>query len=299
MRVLVTGSDGFVGRHLVAALRARGDAVEACGSPGAIGGLEITDDEAVSSRIDRTRPEAVVHLAGISSVAESHKHPTTAVAVNVLGAMNLLKGLREHARGARVLLVGAGEEYGRLAEGERAAEDHPLAPLSPYAASKVAVEVLARQALAAYGMAVVFARPFNHLGAGQASNFFLPSFAAQVIRIKRGEVAPLISVGDLTPVRDFTHVLDVVDAYLLLLKRGVTGETYNICSGQGRSIASLLEELQQIAKTSAAIRVEADRLRPTEIPWLIGDPGRIEALGWTRRRTVRRALEEVLEEHSQ
>jgi GDP-4-dehydro-6-deoxy-D-mannose reductase len=116
------------------------------------------------------------------------------------------------------------------------------------------------------------------------------------VAIARGGSAALVQVGDLTPVRDFSHVADVVDAYLLLLERGMPGEVYNVCSGQGLSIREALDALQELAGTHAEIRVDPARLRPTEIPWLVGDPSRLERLGWRRRRAVRDALRDVLEE---
>jgi GDP-4-dehydro-6-deoxy-D-mannose reductase len=295
VKVLVTGADGFVGTHVVQALRARGDTVEACGGPGGPAGLEIADAAAVLQRVEQSSPEGVIHLAGVSSVAWSHGNPLETHRVNVLGTMNLLQAIRAHVPSARLLLVGSGEEYGRLEQGERAAEDHILAPVSPYAASKVAVEVLARQYVATYGMAIILARPFNHVGSGQASNFVMPSFAEQLVRIARNADPPVITVGDLSPVRDFTHVLDVVDAYLLLLERGLPGEVYNVCSGEGWSIRAVLELLQQIAGTAAQIVVDPARLRPSEIPWLVGDPRRMESFGWTRRRPLRQALRDILD----
>lgn len=294
MRVLVTGADGFVGRHLCSAFEARGDTVWAAGGPGGVRALEITSQAEVAKCVADCKPEGIVHLAGISSVARSHAAPAEAVTVNVLGAAHLLQAVREHAPKARVLLVGSGEEYGRLEEGHPADEETPLAPLSPYAASKVAAETLGRQAIASYGTAVVFLRPFNHLGAGQAPGFVVPSFAAQLMKVSRGRSSPVIEVGDLAPVRDFTHVLDVVDAYLLLLAHGQPGEAYNICSGKGWSIRQVLEALQQIVGTSAEIKADPSRLRPAEIPWLVGKPARIERLGWKRQRTVEQALTEAV-----
>jgi GDP-4-dehydro-6-deoxy-D-mannose reductase len=143
---------------------------------------------------------------------------------------------------------------------------------------------------------VVFLRPFNHLGAGQAPGFVVPSFAAQLVKVSRGQSAPVIEVGDLSPVRDFIHVLDVVDGYLLLLSQGQAGEPYNICSGKGFSIREVLDALQGIAETRAEIRVDPARLRPAEIPWLVGAPRRIEQLGWKRQRTVEQALREAIAE---
>ena len=295
MKVLVTGADGFVGTHLVQALRARGDTVEPCGGPDVPGGLEVTRWAAVEARVRESAPDAVIHLAGISSVARSHEHPATTVAVNVLGAANLLESVKRHASRARVLLVGSGEVYGAVASGHPAIETDLLRPLSPYAASKVAAEVLGRQMAASYGLHVVLARPFNHLGPGQAPGFVVPSLTRQLLDIARGAAPPVVEVGDLSPVRDFSHVLDVIDGYLLLLERGQPGEVYNLCSGTGSSIRELLDELQRLIGTHAEVRVDPQRLRPVEIPWLVGDPTRMESLGWRRVRTVRDALSDVIE----
>jgi GDP-4-dehydro-6-deoxy-D-mannose reductase len=296
VKVLVTGADGFVGTHLVRAMRARGDTVEACGGPGRGGALEITDAPAVLRRFEQFKPEGVIHLAGISSVAWSHQYPRETHRVNVLGTANLLEAVRKATPRARVLLVGSGEEYGKLERSVRAAEAAPLAPLSPYAESKVEAEKLGRQAVSCHGLAVVLLRPFNHLGPGQAPQFVMPSFARQLLAIAGGKAPPIVQVGDLTPVRDFSHVSDVVDAYLLLLDRGGVGEVYNVCSGEGMSIRQALDALQELAGTRAEIRVDPARLRPTEIPWLVGDPSKLERLGWTRKRQVRQALRDVLEE---
>ena len=295
MKVLVTGADGFVGTHLTRALRARGDTVDPCSGPGGSGELEITSAAAVEARIRESLPEAVIHLAGISSVARSHEHPSATFAVNVLGAANLLESVKRHVPRARVLLVGSGEAYGAVASSRPAKETDPLRPLSPYAASKVAAEVLARQMVESYQLHVVLARPFNHLGPGQAPSFVVPSLARQLLDVAKGRAEPVVEVGDLSPVRDFSHVLDVIDGYLLLLERGEPGEAYNLCSGTGRSIRELLDELQGLLETHAEVRVDPQRLRPVEIPWLVGDPSLIESLGWRRRRTVRDALAELIE----
>jgi len=280
VKVLVTGADGFVGTHLVRALRGRDDLVEACCGPGRPGALEITDSAAVLERVSRFRPEAVIHLAGVSSVAWSHEHPDETHRVNVGGTENLLDAVRKAAPNARVVLVGSGEEYGRLPSGTRAVETTPLAPLSPYASSKVAAEELGRHAATAHGLAVLLLRPFNHLGRGQANHFVIPSFARQLVSIARGDVPAVVDVGDLTPVRDFSHVEDVVSAYLVLLERGTPGEVYNVCSGQGISILDALAELQELAGTHAQIRVDPSRLRPVA--------GRVDDECATRSRTCSR-----------
>jgi GDP-4-dehydro-6-deoxy-D-mannose reductase len=298
MRVAVTGADGFVGRHLCAHLAARGDEVLAMPGPvpASPSGIDVLDGAALRARLAPFRPEALVHLAGVSSVARSHEAPFEAFQVNALGAVSVCAVTREVAPRARVLLVGSGEMYGALATGVRAKEGLPLLPTSPYAAAKVAAEVAALQFQRAYGLGVIAARPFNHIGRGQAPGFAVPSFARQLEAIRAGGGVGVLSVGNLEPVRDFSHVLDVVAAYRLLLERGVPGEAYNVCSGVGRTMRSVVEEMIAASATDAGIEVDPARVRPVEIPSLVGDPSKLRALGWEPRRSVREALEDALDE---
>ena len=298
MKVLVTGADGFVGRHLVRALSAERYVVAEAHGPGASSGLglDVRDAAAVSARLQREAPDAVVHLAGMSSVAASHADPVGAFDVNARGALNILAALRNHAPAARLLLVGSGEVYGALEEGRPADESAPTRPLSPYAASKLSAEVLALQHHRAYGLDVVAVRPFNHVGPGQDAAFVLPSMARQLALVRAGQAEPVLRVGNLSPVRDFSHVEDVVQGYLLMLRRGVSGEVYNACSGQGRSIASVVEALVQRSGLSVRLEVDPARVRPVELPWLVGNAGKLEALGWQRRRSLDEALDALLAE---
>jgi len=298
VKVLVTGADGFVGRHLVRALGEQGHAVAEAHGPYAPGpcALDIRDAAAVAARVAADPPDALVHLAGVSSVAASHADPAGAFDVNARGTLNVLAAVRAHAPGARVLLVGSGEVYGALAPGHPADESAPLLPLSPYAASKVAAEVLALQHHRAWGLDVVGVRPFNHVGPGQDAAFVLPSMARQLSAIRAGQAAPVLKVGNLSPVRDFTHVADVVQAYLLLLQRGVAGELYNACSGEGRSIASVVERMCERSGMKVALEVDPSRVRPVELPWLVGSPRKLEGLGWQRRHLLDAALDGLLAE---
>jgi GDP-4-dehydro-6-deoxy-D-mannose reductase len=229
-------------------------------------------------------------------VAASHRDPSRTFSVNGLGAMNVLNGVQQAAPRARVLLVGSAEMYGAVTPGTRVVEDSPLHPLSPYASSKVAAEVAGFQFHRGRGLQVISARPFNHVGRGQRRDFVVPSFAAQLAAIRRGAAGPALRVGNLDAVRDFSHVDDVVEAYRLLLQRGEPGQAYNICSGEARSIRSVLDRM--IALTGAQVRVEIDpeRLRPSELPSLVGDPAKLERLGWRRSRTLDAALREALAE---
>ena len=297
MRVLVTGANGFVGRHLCAHLRDAGDAVIEARGPDAEGAsIDLTSAASVREAVEAARPEAVIHLAGFSSVAKSHQDPGGAFAVNALGAVHLLTALRDTAPRARLLLIGSAEMYGAIPAGVRATEDFPLRPLSPYAASKVAAEVAGLQFHRSAKMEVIAVRPFNHIGSGQAPHFVVPSFARQIAEIRSGRAPAVLRAGDLTPVRDFSHVDDVVEAYALLVRRGVPGESYNVCSGEGRTIRSLLDEMLEIAGVEAHVEVDPAKLRPAEIPSLVGDPAKLRRLGWSPSRTVGDALRESLDE---
>jgi GDP-4-dehydro-6-deoxy-D-mannose reductase len=300
MRLLVTGADGFVGKHAVREFRKRGDeVVELFGSPSSVSPssqtVDVRDARAVSDAIAWAKPEGVLHLAGASSVARSHENPGEAFEVNAIGTVNLLDAVHRAAPKARMLVVSSGEVYGDV--DHAAKERDPTTPTSPYAASKVAAEIAVKQFHASYGVATIIARPFNHLGRGQAPHFVVPSFARQIQAIRasgKGE----IRVGNLEAVRDFSHVLDVVDAYRLLLESGTPGETYNVASGTGRSIRSLLDELIALAGVDVTPIIDPDRVRPVEIPVLVGDATKLRGLGWKPTRTVTDALREALAEAS-
>jgi GDP-4-dehydro-6-deoxy-D-mannose reductase len=246
MRVFVTGAGGFVGRHLSLHLRQFDDQVIEPAGPEAPPGmpvLDVTDGDALRNAVEAARPDAIIHLAGFASVASSHREPALTFKVNTLGAVNLLAVAQQVAPKARILLIASAEMYGALPPGARATEDWPLLPLSPYAASKAAAELAGFQFHRSSGLEVISARPFNHIGSGQRRDFVVPSFAEQIAAIKKRNAPPLLRVGDLSAIRDFSHVADVVEAYRLLLVRGEPGQAYNVCSGQGRTIRSILDEM--------------------------------------------------------
>jgi GDP-4-dehydro-6-deoxy-D-mannose reductase len=296
MRVFVTGAEGFVGGHLCRALSAAGHDVIAAPGPGSEDGVDIRDEARLGALLHDARPEAVVHLAAVSSVGKSHRDPIGTLDVNVVGTTALLTAVRRAAPEARLLVIGSGEVYGRSAAKGPVDEEAPVEPLSPYAASKAAAEVVALQFHRSYGTHVVCVRSFSHLGRGQALDFAIPSFAAQLGAIRRAEAPPVLRTGDLSPVRDFLHVADVAEAYELLLRKGVAGSVYNVAAGTGRSIRNVLDEMLALSAVNAKVEVDPARLRPIEIPSLIGNPARLDALGWKPRRPLRDALRDVLEE---
>ena len=304
MRVLVTGADGFVGKHLCKHLRESGDDVIEAGSPhaapveGRVYALDVTAQGWVEEVLSAVRPEGIIHLAGQSSVGKSHQDPSRSFAVNAQGTANVLAAAHSLVPSCRLLLIGSGEMYGPVANGASADESTPLLPTSPYAASKVAAEVMGLQFHRSYGTHVVCARPFNHIGPGQDPGFVVPSFAAQVSAIARKKAPPVLKVGNLSPERDFLHVLDVVAAYRLLLVRGEAGGVYNVSSGTGLRIEQLLELILDIAGVKASVEVDPSKVRSVELPRLVGNSSKLKTLGWAPTHSVREALSEVLDEVS-
>lgn len=300
MRLLITGADGFVGTHAARVFRERGDDVvelRGAATPRSDSArtIELRDAAAVRETIAWAKPDGILHLAGASSVARSHDNPGESFEVNTLGTVHLLDAVRRDAPSARVVIVSSGEVYGSVPGEHAAIETDSLNPISPYASSKVAAEIAAKQFHASYGLAVVIARPFNHLGRGQAPHFVVPSFARQIRAIAASGKGDL-RVGNLEAIRDFSHVLDVVDAYRVLLDRGVAGEAYNIASGVGRSVLSLLAELIAMARVDVKPSVDLNRMRPVELSSLIGNASKLRAVGWNPNRSVTDALREALEE---
>lgn len=303
-RLLVTGASGFVGRRLVAAAQARWPQakVAALAGPGEPGGADVTDAAALRAAVAQARPTHVAHLAAIAAVTDAQAAPQAAFAVNLGGALNLVEALRTEAPEARLLHVSSAEVYGRSlreAAGRAVDESALLQPTNVYAASKAASDLLA-QAAAAQGMSVVIARPFNHVGAGQAESFAAPAFAAQIARAEAGLQPPVIEVGGLDDARDFLPVDDVVGAYLLMLEArpeaGVAA-IYNIASGSAVRIGEVLERLLRLARRPLEVRVDPARLRHEPAAAYVGDAGKLRrVLGWRPQGDLDAALTEVLDE---
>ncbi|HET9692295.1 MAG TPA: GDP-mannose 4,6-dehydratase [Acidimicrobiales bacterium] len=276
MRLLVTGSSGFVGGWLLAHLAELGDEVVALDER-----TDITDRAAIRDAVVAAAPDAVVHLAAQASVGSSWGDEGRTFSVNAGGTLNLLDAAAACTPMPRVLLISSAEVYGRVTPDQLPLpESAPMRPVSPYAVSKAAAELLGLQAWLGRGLEVVRARPFNHTGPGQRPDFVVPSLARQVAEAARSGAGAL-HVGNLSARRDLTDVRDVVRAYRLLVEHGAPGEAYNVCRGSAVGIDDVARRLLELAAVDVPVVVDPERVRPVDIPELRGDPAAIEAAtGW-------------------
>lgn len=275
-RLLITGDQGFVGRHALAHWP------QAVGLSARMPGIDICDKSALQAALDGLMPDAVLHLAALSFVPDSFKNPEKTFEVNFLGILRLLQALAERGFKGRFLLVSSGDAYGQVPLAQLPiVETLALRPRNPYAVSKAAAEALCYQWSQTGPFEVLVARPFNHIGAGQQPNFAISDFARQIAEIAAGQRPPVLQTGNIEVTRDFTDVADVLRAYGLILANGHNGEVYNVCSGIERSMRSLIERLLLLAGVQADIEVDAARLRPADQPRVWGSHAKLTAhTGW-------------------
>ncbi|HEY6622534.1 MAG TPA: GDP-mannose 4,6-dehydratase [Acidimicrobiales bacterium] len=292
MRSLITGGRGFVGTWLADHLRERGDEVVAIDYE-----VDVTDPVALLDAVSAAAPDAIYHLAALTHVGDSWNDPLRVLQVNVLGTAALLAAARQCGTDPRVLITSSAEVYGAVTDPSLMPLDEltPTAPLTPYAASKLAAEVLIGQAFRGHGQAVIVVRPFNHIGPGQTPNFAVPALAKRIVEAdRRGDES--IAVGNLAARRDFTDVRDVVQAYRMLIESGTPGDVYNVCSGHDVAIEEIANSLLRLAGTSLGFETDPALVRPVEVPVLRGDPTRLQhATGWKPEIPLDQTLADVLE----
>jgi GDP-4-dehydro-6-deoxy-D-mannose reductase len=312
MRVLVTGSGGFVGRHLLEflsknkALRIWGlqiskkkiaDEKKISRKVSTIYG-DVTDTHGIKKIIKRVKPDKIFHLAGQSSVPASWKYPLKTFEINTLGGLHIFEALRETRAHTWVQVAGSSEVYGNVLPTEVPIQEiAALKPVNPYGISKMALDQLAAQYFAHYGVKTVRTRAFSHTGPGQSEEYVASNFAKQVALIEKGGQDPVVWVGNLDAVRDFTDVRDVVNAYWLALQKGMPGEVYNVSSGVGHRIGEVLDILLGLAKVKIKVKKEPGRVRPIDLPLMVGDNSRFrKATGWEPKISFKQTLKDLLED---
>lgn len=304
MRVLVTGAEGFVGGHLLTTL---------CEQSHLALGLHFADRpdrddvewyrcdlrkrEQVHGVIDRTKPEAVVHLAAISHVPDAQSASEIAFATNVGGALNLLGELSEVCPGIPVVFVSSGEVYGNVASEQiPIRESQDPAPSNVYGLTKLCGENLAGYYRRLDCLATTIVRPFSQFGPEQTDRFVCSSFARQVARVMLDKAPPVVRVGNLHVRRDFTDVRDMSRAYATMLERDIGPGPYNISSGRSISIKDVIETLIDLSGRDIQVAVDSERVRSTDIPEMRGDPTLFRSIsGWAPRLTSRQSLQDTLD----
>ncbi len=333
MRVLITGITGFAGSHMAEMLLKQPDVeifgiyrrrsrlenldtlrdklhmvepgvasistIERAFAPGKINMIDcdLLDAFSVHKLIGSVHPDRIFHLAAQSHVPTSWNAPAATLQDNIMGQLNIFEAVREIGIDPLIQIAGSSEEYGMVYPDEvPMRESNPLRPLSPYAVSKVAQEMLAYQYHQSYGIKSIVSRGFNHSGPRRGENFVDSSFARQIALIEKGQQEPVIRVGDLTSKRDFTDVRDMVRAYWLMLDKGKPGDVYNIGSGTTRAMQEVLDLLLGMSRVKVDVQVDPTRLRPSDVMILWADYSKFrEATGWEPTIPYEQTLRDLLD----
>lgn len=305
-KALIIGGAGFVGGYLIHQLKdIDGFQVAVTKMPHEVipgegfevFDLNILDKEAVENLLIQVHPDYIFHLAAQSSVYLSWKNPGLTIDVNIKGSVNVMDAIRTLDYRPRVLLIGSGEEYGHIREGEiPITEENAVRPGNIYAATKVCQNLIGRIYTDAYDMEIISVRAFNHIGPNQAPMFVVADFCKQVAEIETGRREPVIRVGNLNAMRDFTDVRDVVRAYSLLIQKGKPGETYNVGSGHAVKIQEILDKVLALSQAGITVEIDSEKFRPVDVPIIEADTGKLcECTGWQREIPLEQTLKETLD----
>ncbi|OGW14055.1 MAG: GDP-mannose 4,6-dehydratase [Nitrospinae bacterium RIFCSPLOWO2_12_FULL_45_22] len=309
-RVLITGITGFAGSHLAEYLltmpdielygirrwRSRTEFIDHISNNIKTLECDLRDQTSVTNIIREIKPDKIFHLAAQSFVPTSWHAPGESLTTNIIGNLNIFEAVRHLNINPWTQVACSSEEYGMVYPDELPIkETNPLRPLSPYAVSKVGQDFLSYQYYMSYKLNVVRTRGFNHTGPRRGEVFVSSDFAKQIVEIEMGKREPVIYVGNLEAIRDFTDVRDMVRGYWLALEKGMPGEVYNICSGKGYKIREILEILLSMSDKKVEVRVDETRLRPSDVPVLIGDYTKFrQQTGWEPTIPFKKTMEDLL-----
>ena len=312
MKILITGFTGFVSQHFLTLL----NEIE----PGSIvlgidknepdfnfstfselnisfENIDLLNKEATEKILTDFNPDYILHLASVSSVAQSWQAPLESFVNNTTIFLNLVELVRISNNNCRILSVGSSEEFGDVAENDLPlTEEHPLKPLSSYAVARVSQEMLSKIYADGFALDIIMTRSFNHIGPGQKDIFVISSFAKQLVQLSKNiESKATLTTGNLSVIRDFLDVRDVVKAYYLLLKKGRSGEVYNICSGNGILLSDIISKMSEILNLSIETKINPDLIRPNENKKIIGSYQKIKnELGWQPEIPLDKSLEDII-----
>ncbi len=310
MRILITGISGFVGPYLAEFCLAK-KGVKVFGTMLAgdkFGGpdflkkkigffkCDFSNEDATIRLLKKVKPDKIFHLAAFSAVATSWKSPGQTLHNNIMAEVNLFEAIRRLKLNPVILIAGSCEEYGLVSKNDLPIKENtPLRPLSPYAVSKIAQEMLAYQYHKSYGLKTVMTRTFNHTGPRRDKQFVISSFAYQIAAIERGRQKPIMSIGNLNAWRDFSDVRDIVEAYWLATEKCQFGEPYNIGSGQARQIKDVLKTLLSFSKVKIKVKQNPALMRPSDVPILQCDATKFrKATGWKPKMSFQATLKDIL-----
>ena len=310
MKILITGITGFAGSHLadfilkenlgeihaVKRWRSITDNIRHLEDNIKLYECDLRDAFSVRDLIDQVKPDRIFHLAAQSFVPTSWTAPTESLSTNILGQLNIFEAVKKTKIDPLIQIACSSEEYGLVLPDEvPIKETNPLRPLSPYAVSKVGQDMLGYQYFKSYGMKIIRTRGFNHTGPRRGPVFVCSDFAKQIVDIEKGYKNPIISVGNLEAMRDFTDVRDTVVGYWLALEKAEPGEVYNICSGNGYKISEILEMLLNLTDRKIEIQKDPKRMRPSDVQILRGDFSKFaDKTGWNTTIPFEKTLEDLI-----
>ena len=309
-KILITGASGFAGSYLARTLSTKknnqifgtylneNSKLTLSDLPNLnLIQVDLMDIHAVFDSIKAISPDEVYHLAALTSPKQSFEEPTKVLTNNIEAQVNLLEAVRKLNLSSKILIVSSAEVYGKVNPKDMPIDEKtPLNPTSPYAVSKIAQDYLGLQYFLSYGLKIVRARPFNHIGPGQTETFSVAAFAKKIAEIEKGKSEPVLKVGNLESKRDFTDVEDMVNAYHLLMQHGKEGEVYNLGSGRNFKMSEILDMLLSLSSKKIEVKKEPSLFRPGDNPELVCDATKINALtGWTATIPIEETLKKILD----